>query len=432
MLAVVLPKLPPFASADSFVRSLLYEQAAIPAQQFRELQRFKEAAFIPDKDMLEKVRTCLQVEGFNVDDLHYDETPSTRSLWTKTSLLIRHIENWMAQDRYQTAFAVLKEINDTRRSVDVLNEMYTALMGDAITILQERRLHPGDTMSEHEHQFRESVKTLLYHTYNLLSRVSLHAHFSEMERVNQMRRIGIQIERRSLSHAPDANDLVMLLLIVGAVFVLPLSLSMDNSALAPLIGIIIYSAVLLPIVIASELPMLTTIDPESSTPNVAFPVLCGLSAALFSALLICAYFYTDLRDIEMVAGKYYLRSPWAIIHAGIAVLVAWRMLANLSPAELQARISHRSPPPGSTTDAAIFLFVSLVLMAIVITLLNKLGTAPKNIWRPFLIIGVASAVIGYFVPSWYRTNNRDHNNRRTTSEKRVAFDSKLRRHLTAS
>lgn len=426
ILSVILPKIPPISSADTFIRGLLYERAAIPAQQFRELQRLKEARFIPNQAMLDKVRINLPIEGFNIDDLHYDDTPTTCSLWTKTAVLMQHIEKLASEDRYQTAFAVLTEVGDSQRSIDKLGEMYKSLQGDAKIILKEQ----GD-MSEREVQFRDAVKTLLYHIYNLLSRVSLHAHYSEAERVTQMHNIGFQLNRRSKSSSPDANDLVMLMLIVGAVIVVPLSISMKSAALAPLIGIIIYSAVLIPIIIASEFPALANQNSDSNTPNVAFPVLCGLLAALLSATLIYVYHYTNTGDASAAFARYYSRAPWGLIHAGIAILVAWRMRIPPTQAEQQAQAQH-TRTWGSLTDAVIFIVACLSLVGLVIFMLNSLGSAPSNIWRPFLIIGIAAAAIGYFVPSWYRNNNFRRDERRGDNQDRQAYTAKMRRHLTSS
>jgi len=427
ILAVILPKLPPISSADSFIRSLLYERAAIPAQQFRELQRLKEATYIPDAKALERVHSFLSAEGFNVEDLQYEDKPTTRSLWTKAALLMCHIHQWSSEDRYQTAFAVLTEVGDSRLSRDIVSDMYKALQGDAKLILKQE-----STMDDRETQFRDAVKTLLYHIYNLLSRVSLHAHYSEAERVDQMRRIGFQLSRRSSTNAPDANDLVMLMLIIGAVIVVPLSMTMQNAALAPIIGIIIYSAVLLPIILASEFPALTHNNHHSQTPNVAFPVLCGLIAALFSATLIFIYHYASQQDFIEAFSRYYSRAPWAIIHAGIAMLVAARMHARLTPAEEQARSTNQPRPWGSLTDAIIFVIAGFVLVGLTLFMLNKLGTAPSNFWRPFVIIGIATCAIGYFVPSWYRTNNFRREERRSNEQDRQAYSDKMRRHLTAS
>ena len=131
LVASVFPSIPPFRSIDVTLRHFLYEQASIPAHQLSLQNRLKHAPYHVDLSTLERVRSKLEAEGFQRRDLIYEDSPTARSLWIKTSVLIEHLSKWQGEDKYKTAFAVLKEHNFNKRTIDVVNEVYEALKSDA-------------------------------------------------------------------------------------------------------------------------------------------------------------------------------------------------------------------------------------------------------------------------------------------------------------
>lgn len=88
---VVLPRMPVLSTAERAIRRSLYELALIPAQQLSERNRLKKAPYMVEPEVLEAVRKKLEAEGFDRANLAYEATPSVRSMWTKTSLLMAHL-----------------------------------------------------------------------------------------------------------------------------------------------------------------------------------------------------------------------------------------------------------------------------------------------------------------------------------------------------
>jgi len=415
IVAAIFPELPPLKGAERAVRRLLYERALIPAQQLSERTRLKEAEYQVHPAVLEAVRKKLEVEGFEGSDIVYDATPTVRSLWTKASLLIAHLARWQGKDKYKTAFAVLRERDSDKLSVHYVTEAYEALKGDAKVCFKARREHPGAPETEaREAAFRRECKALLGHLYDLLSRLSLKSHLTERERIKCMAELGFLLEPREGGPVPDMNDLVALALVLSAVLIVPLSLRLDlNRAL--LIGVITYTAVLIPILIANRFPEFAR-KAGGGTPAIAFPVVSGIIAGavgmVFSVVSnsIAAGDLGSgvLLDFTKGWATYTGRSyPWSTLHAIMAALVAWRIRTGTYPDPTRLKGIARYRAWGNLWDAGIFVGCVVAWMVVfvrpqVAKLLNRPEVAQD--WR-FLIIPVMAALaMGFFVPTWYRAN----------------------------
>jgi len=87
IVSVVFPIIPPFMGADRSLRRILFDRASIPAQQLRERNRLRKADYEARPKVLDVVKKNLQADGFAAQDIVYEAIPSTRSLWTKISLI---------------------------------------------------------------------------------------------------------------------------------------------------------------------------------------------------------------------------------------------------------------------------------------------------------------------------------------------------------
>ncbi|MFQ5773167.1 MAG: hypothetical protein ACE5GS_01480 [Kiloniellaceae bacterium] len=404
IVAVILPAMPPFKGADESIRRALYEGASIPARQLRESSRLKEAEYEPDQQLLERVRHKLAPEGFDPSDIVYKPgKPTTRSLWTKCCLLIQHMRDWQVDNRYSTAFAVLAEPDGGTRSIERIEQAHAALMGDAkacLKALREQR-HAPET-AEREEKFRRNCKDLLLMVYHLLSRVSLHSHYSDRERVRCMGEIGFRLQPDRGGPVPDGHDLAYLGILLGAVLMLPLSFVLGFTK-ALIIAAIMYSVVLMPVMLAHWFHGFT-----GGAQRLAFPIVSGLAAASVGAAIGIVCFESG----DLMAGweRYAARSyPWSALHALLSALIAWRMGAGSYPDSRRLTGLARYREWGSLRDAAIFAVAVAVLMTQYVlprfaTLIDKpdIATDPVRV----AIGTLAAAVIGFLVPTWYRANLR--------------------------
>ena len=408
MVAFLLPKVPPFKGADSAIRRFLYDRASIPAQQLRERNRFKEAPYEVKEDVLGTIRTELETEGFDGSEIYYSQqTPTVQSLWTKASLLMEHMKSWQAKDRYKTAFSVLTQPSGNEHTVDKVKKAYDALKGDAKTCFQAMCQEPDQQeTAKREADFRVNCKALLILIYDLLSRISLHSHYSDHERAKRMGEIGFRLKPRENGPIPDANEMVTLGVIFSFVLVLPLS---GNPRLGfgggLTIGCIIYGAVLTPIMIAYWFPRFAMAN-RRGIPGIDFVVVCGFVATLLGFTIGLIGFSSG--EIEEHVRRYTTRAyPWASLHALIAMLIAWRIRVATYPDITTLEGLERYKEWGNLRDAAIFVGCVVALMVLfVMPQVAQLSGDPSMAfgWRPILISAMLAFAVGFLIPTWHRAN----------------------------
>jgi hypothetical protein len=326
-----------------------------------------------------------------------------------------HLARWQGKDRYKTAFAVLRERDSDKLSVERITEAYEALKADAKVCLRALRTRPADPETEGcEAAFRRDCKELLWHIYNLLSRVSLKSHFTDRERVRCMAELGFSVEPREGGPTPDPNDLVALAVVLGAVLIVPLSVNLGLSR-ALFIGVVTYTAVLVPIVLANRFPGFAR-KSERATPALAFPAVAAVLAGAIGMIFSVAMNSIALADPgggpllsfargwETYSGRSY---PWSSLHALLAFLVAWRIRTGTYPDPTRLKGLSRYQEWGNLADAGIFVGCVVALMVLFIrpqlaALWGKPAVAEN--WRLVLIPALVAFAMGFFVPTWYRAN----------------------------
>jgi hypothetical protein len=408
--ALLFPVVPPLRAGEWTIRRAFYTRACIPAQQLRETHRLKDAAYVADPTMLQRVRDNLAPEGFAPADLTLEEKPTTRSLWTKAALLMAHLEQWQADDRYKTAFATLREQDGVKRSVDRLGEAYEALKPDARMYFRAATEQPdAPETAKREETFRRNCRDLLLSIYGLLSRVSLHAHYTDRDRVTRLGAIGFHLVPCQSGPIPDPDDVAALSVLITSVVFVPLSYQVSTPR-AILISFEIYVAILVPILLAARFPAFVgTRSPGA--PALAFPLVAGLAAAAVGVVahtLVLSvgrdFDFQVSRGWSQYAGRSY---PWTFQLLLIAALIAWRMRVGSYPAPGSLRGITRIRQWGSLLDAARFGGASLALMALYIRpQLVELAPARyrSDDWVLLLLPVAIAAVIGFFVPTWYRAH----------------------------
>ncbi len=408
LVSTVLPSVPPFKGAERSLRRTLYEHAFIPAQQLRERKRLELATFTVDPTELSRVQARLGSEGFDSSDIVYAGGNATRELWTKAAILMDHIGLWEATGRYATACSVLREHDGTTRSIDKLREMYEALKGDAKTCFRLTREQVGSHEAlTREETFRRDLRALLDHAYHLLSRVSLHAHLTEHERVTSFSGIGFRLQLPPVGPIPDANDLFALGLLVVFAF-LPLESTSGVFATTTwAAGVVV--AVLIPLVIASE-HFEFAMTPSHHTPAIAFPMVAGMLAMAMGALT--GIFYGGIIDasgasFSLRAGisRFMAQSyPWTLLHFTIASLIACMTRRRFYPNVATLRGFRRYRAWGSIRDGLVLSTGLMIAMKIVLNAVARLRPGFDGGWRPYTVAAVLGGTIGFFVPTWYRAN----------------------------
>jgi hypothetical protein len=411
---LLLPMLPIFKVADVCIRRALYIRALIPAEQLRLRSRLKKANFEIDATLLQQVREALEIEGFDRGDIAYDPKPTTRSLWTKVAVLTEHIKHWEGVDKYKTAFAVLRERGSDKRSCEYVKEVYEALKGDAKTCFKALREQPGDEDTRlREERLRRDCKALLEIIYVLFSRVSLHSHYSDRDRVASLRDVGLKIEPRQGGPVPDSNDVIWLVILIGTVVTLPLWERL-GAVRALAIGSIYFTATLTPLLIAAYCPKFAK-GQGTRTPAIACPFVSGIIAATLGIgiSVVSKSFVPELPWINLDIGweAYVSRSyPWSGLIFLVAVLVSVSIRTGTYPDVSTLSGVYRYRQWGNLKDGLIFAgCTAFLMMTLIVPQLMELREGRFVIydntwWRLVSIPTAATFLIGFFVPTWFRAN----------------------------
>ena len=436
---MILPNVPPFLWADLKIRSMLYERALIPAQQLREMHRLKMAPYDPPATCVEQVRNRAITDGFDANDIAYDSNyPTTQSLWSKCAILIEQIRGWEADDHYKTAFAALKEAESEKRSVDEVKEMHRNLMADARVCFTQLRMHNGeedDALRKREAEFRSNCRILLEKIYILLAGVSLHSHYSDHDRIVKFGKLGFRLEPDAKGPIPDSNDLLLLTILLCTFLVLPLSYRLGFIK-ALMIGAIMFSSVLTPIILARLCPRMKELKTKSRRhgPNVLYPLLSAVLAAFAGFLIsyIGNQFIAPSGFCNYTGYERYINCsyPWSFLHGGIAFLLAIRLGAGKYPDTNRLQGLQRYRQWGDIKDAVICALGMLIItVAIVVPGLETLRDTniEKGVyWMMLLRITLVSFVLGFIVPTWYRAHHLQLSvNRRKDYKERMRFEREL-------
>ena len=111
------------------------------------------------------------------------------------------------------------------------------------------REHPdAPETDKREESFRRNCRDLLLLIYGLLSRVSLHAHYTDRERVLRMGALGFSLVPCQRGPIPDPDDVAALSILIACVVFLPLSYQVTIPR-AILISLEVCATILVPIVL---------------------------------------------------------------------------------------------------------------------------------------------------------------------------------------
>lgn len=252
---------------------------------------------------------------------------------------------------------------------------------------------------------------MLERLYDVLSRVSLHAHFTETQRVESFRGLGFRLGRADPFPTLDLNDILTLGLLVLLAFT-PL-LGREDITLRRISAWAAASlvAALIPILLARRYPRLVTSASHRTLPLV-FPMLAGLLAAAAGAVISIlnealadptARYFGLAAGWEKFATQIY---PWKTLQfvLGFAIAALTRPRTYPDVALLTGACRYRSF--GSLRDAAIVAgAMTAALALVVVPMLGRIRGKPFPAdWLNYGTSMLIGAVLGFFVPTWYRAN----------------------------
>ena len=93
LLTVLLPKIPILSNLDNWLRTNLQERAAIPHEARRMSRELRNAEFKVSPNVRDKIQKIMAADGFNPENIVFDECYRPEHQWVKIAVLMAHLES---------------------------------------------------------------------------------------------------------------------------------------------------------------------------------------------------------------------------------------------------------------------------------------------------------------------------------------------------
>ncbi|UCD77886.1 MAG: hypothetical protein JSW26_21120 [Desulfobacterales bacterium] len=420
--------IPPFCGVDASLRRLLYEKARIPAQQYAEQHRLRNAAYMPQIDVVQKVRKDLKGQGFCENDLIYETSPTARSMWLKVALLCEHARQYAEDARLG------RELNAL--ATDIFDS-YEKQKPNAMACFAMLRNDPDSVQAtEMTANLRDACSQLLDRLYELFSRIALMIHGGDISRIRAMKNVGFFIKSNGNFAVPESNDIICFALLLLIILFLPFCLLHSISG-AIGITLIVFTCMFTPVFLLLCFPSLIqgrtrnvkkSAAPSFSFPQVEFPVLSAIVAGML-AVFIATVFLNEGNLIHRLQVFVDRKYPWTLMPLSYAFVLAMMIqtgeLRNLNTFRIfNAHITGnwRNSLCLAVVIACVFYLVQILLQKANRPEISIIA-AIKGIelkWYIRMALNTAVAgIIGFLLPTWHIVNRSRTNEE--TKDFRIRF-----------
>ena len=416
-LTVLLPRVPYLADVDEWIRRWLQKVAAIPFEARRVSAELRKGTFTVPPAMRDRVTADLLSEEFRKEDLLFTESRAPQFLWTKITVLMRHLDSLEADHGFAAFMAAYPtELAQVRAQYKLLlpkARKCFRLTRDLPADLDGRRSRASDAVREYRDEFGDQARALLGTIYDFLSRGVLQSRHSYAARCELLRELGFDC--RLAEPALTLNQHVMLflllitLLAVGFVVAEPSNRTDVGEVLFRSLRIaVLYTVAVLCAVYRPRRLKLAQRD-ERGFPPVTWYLLVGGMAAVIALIANAAL--KTLGDVDLatlnfaevlkqvlveVREKY----PWLLMTfvtgAAVACLVDIKPGVALTPTRLR------------WIDGTVMAALAMTAAVIVWFWLEQTGGRSPHMQLRWLLFRSAlmSFTIGALVPTWSRQARR--------------------------
>jgi hypothetical protein len=412
LLTVLLPKVPLLADGDAWIRERLQRMGSIPHEARRLATELHKSRFSLSPRLREEVTTRLTNEGFQTDDLLFEESPGLKHIWTKTSALMIQIEEW-ENDRKFTGF-----IDQFASDFNLLKERYRWLrpkVRNYFRLLRENAPGGGsrsdDILLQVQADLTEQSTEILHGLYNFISRGLLQCGVTYTARATSLATLGFDLHTVRLKPKLTLNHMMALFGVVGFI-VLTVFITLGSPGarfeelLARMVMIsVLYSAAVVCAVYPKERWTLARKDPRNFRP-VAFYFVAGGLAAMVSLGISFLFNVAIFRSLSWAWGHLLLTYPWSLCSFSTAFAVAWMTDDEATTLIPRDRLRWIEGLAG----AVVLMFTVLIVFPCLdqLALKHETALAHRSSLSVALIMSCAIGfVIGYLIPTWYREAPRE-------------------------
>ncbi len=389
VLLTLVVQVPPFSTFDTKIRGVLQELARIPWEAKRLSAALQARTWLPDERFQADIREFLSRAGFDPADASFTSDRTPQALWTRVTALRRYVDTWQTR-RGKFAgfyFANLETISE-------LHTQFASLEANAkrvLPILKGLRVAgvepcAGAMERELARSFVLALERLQTDLCDLVCRGVLTCGLTGRSRRAEFETIGFVV---NVTPSQLFDNLLGLYLVLIVLYIVVLRLAgRPNPGIA---GLSIATTYLMAIAMAMLLKR-TSWAPQFPIMNRAVAGCAAFAFASLSSFGLSAL--TTGGDAGVAWDTLHSRLwPWGLMSAGLAALVTWRL--------------DLDDEPGRQRQDAMAAAVACMLLAIPVVFLlqsNPCNGAcdPPPYWRVMLTASVMGALVGWFVPSWYR------------------------------
>lgn len=413
LLTVLLPKIPLLAEGDAWIREHLQRMGAIPYEARRLTSELQKSRFSFSPRLREEVAARLVSEGFQADDLQFEESPGLGYVWTMTSALMVQIEEWEG-DRKFTGF-----LDQFASEYSAIKESYRRLKPKVRNYFRLSRVtepaghhRSDDLVIQVRADLTEQSNEILKGLYNLISRGLLQCGITYSARATSLAMLGFDLHTVALKPKLTLNHMMALfgmiaIVVLTAFMVLgtPPGVSFDELLARIVMISVLYSAAAVCAVYPKERWSLARRDPHSVRP-IAFYFVAGILAAMASLAINFLFNLAIFHNLPRTWEHSLLTYPWCLSSFSAAFVMAWMTDDRPTPVLTRARLRWIEGLGGSGALAVTSLMVRSWLDAVATN--HQAMPAHRSPLPVALTMSCSIGfMIGYLIPTWYREAPRE-------------------------
>lgn len=393
VLTVLVSSFKPFQKGDEKLRTFFHELARIPWEARRLRDTLRARAWLPTSQLQEQVHTALRDAEFEEHDISFAGDRSPQALWTKITALHDHMHSWHRGEQRRFAAFYYQSLPEFQK----LSEDYQAVAGSARRLFRLLDTLQGDSklaavQKELIDRFVDGAERLEKDICDLASRALLQCALTEKTRREALEAMGFVV------NMPSDRTCDRLLLLYLMLVVLYSGLFWVVKRPQPFLAAAIIATIYVGAVLSARCPkrwawarpneMGRPIRGYVLSGGLAFA--CSMVASFGLGILLTWHVKTAA---QLLVERWW---PWGWMAAFMAVATAY----NLDNDERSTR---------RWVEAVLQAAVGVVGALMVHPQLERLCAqvsacpSPPPLMRMMLSAAVTGGVIGWFVPTWYRS-----------------------------
>ena len=393
VLTVLVSSYKPFQKGDEKLRTLFHDMARIPWEARRLRDALRARTWLPSAPLQEQVRTALREAEFEEQDISFADNRSPQALWTKITALYAHMHSWHQGERRRFAAFSYQSLTEWHK----LSAAYQALAGTAKRLFRLLDTLQGDeklaaVQKELIEGFVAGAEQLEKDLCDLASRALLQCALTEKTRREELETMGFVV------HMASDRTCDRLLLLYVMLVVLYSGLLWFGQRSQPLLAGAIIATIYVGAVLSARYPkQWAWARPHEMGRPIRGYVLSGALAFACSMVASCGLgilLTWDVQNaVQLLVERWW---PWGWMAAFMAVATAYnldndeRSVRRWVEASLQAVVGVVGA-----------LFVRLQLEGLCAQVPEC--SSPPPLVRMMLSAAVTGGLLGWFVPTWYRS-----------------------------